>query len=109
MKETKRIKTRILMRRDSSNNWFDSNPILMQGEIGYDTTIKKCKIGDGVNHWNDLPFFALQNDEFLNMIDYETRIINKPKIESHELIGNKTFGELGISSIEADDLLNILI
>ena len=59
MKETKRIKTRILMRRDSSNNWFDSNPILMQGEIGYDTTIKKCKIGDGVNHWNDLPFFAL--------------------------------------------------
>ena len=109
MKETKRIKTRILMRRDSSNNWFDSNPILMQGEIGYDTTIKKCKIGDGVNHWNDLPFFALQNDEFLNMIDYETRIINKPKIESHELIGNKTFEELGISSIEADDLLNILI
>ena len=43
------------------------------------------------------------------MINYETRITNKPKIESHELIGNKTFEELGISSIEADDLLNILI
>jgi len=43
------------------------------------------------------------------MIDYETRITNKPKIESHELIGNKTFKELGISPIEVDDLLNILI
>ena len=109
MKETKRIKTRILMRRDSSENWAESNPILAQGEIGYDITTKKCKIGDGVNHWNDLPFFALQGDEFAEMINYETRITNKPKIESHELIGNKTFEELGISSIEADDLLNILI
>lgn len=59
MKEIKRIKTRILMRRDSSANWSKSNPILMTGEIGYDITAKKCKIGDGIHHWNDLRFFAL--------------------------------------------------
>lgn len=59
MKEIKRIKTRILVRRDSSENWSESNPILMQGEIGYDITVKKCKIGDGVNRWSDLPFFRL--------------------------------------------------
>lgn len=53
---------------------------------------------------------AMENyiDKQNNNIDYETHIINRPKIESQEIIGNKTFEELGISSIEADDLLNIL-
>ena len=39
--------------------------------------------------------------------DYN-RLVNKPSIESVELQGNKTFGELGISSIDADDLIEIL-
>ena len=33
---------------------------------------------------------------------------NKPQIESIELIGNKTFPELGISPIDVDDLIDIL-
>ena len=75
MKETKRIKTRILMRRDSSERWTESNPILAQGEIGYNITIKKCKIGDGVNHWNDLPFFALQESNYVED-EYDIEILN---------------------------------
>lgn len=94
MKETKRIKTRILMRRDTSANWATSNPVLLSGEIGYDITVKKCKIGDGVNHWLDLPFFALQIDE--SGIDYQTQIINKPQIQSVELSGNLSLQQLGI-------------
>lgn len=39
--------------------------------------------------------------------NYE-KLKNKPQIESVELIGNKTFPELGISSIDADDLIEIL-
>lgn len=39
--------------------------------------------------------------------DYE-KLKNKPQIESVELIGNKTFPELGISPIDADDLIEIL-
>lgn len=31
MTNTKIIKTRILMRRDSFTNWFNNNPILMSG------------------------------------------------------------------------------
>jgi len=42
------------------------------------------------------------------MIDYETRIINKPKIESQELIGDKTFDDLGLVPIDANDLIGIL-
>ena len=39
--------------------------------------------------------------------DYEIQI-NKPQIESVELLGNKTFSDLGLSPIGADDLLEIL-
>ena len=39
--------------------------------------------------------------------DYEI-LINKPRIESRVLIGNKTFEDLGLSSIDADDLIEIL-
>ena len=39
--------------------------------------------------------------------DYE-RLKNKPQIETVELIGNKTFADLGLNPIDADDLLEIL-
>ena len=50
--------SRISQKRDSSENWELNNPILMNGEFGYDTTKKQIKIGDGVSHWNDLPFIT---------------------------------------------------
>lgn len=40
--------------------------------------------------------------------DYN-KMINKPQIESIELTGDKTFEELGLSELDASDILNILI
>lgn len=40
--------------------------------------------------------------------DYE-RLYNKPSIESVTLIGNKDFVDLGLSALDADDLLEILV
>ena len=42
-------------RRDSAVNWAVNDPILADGEIGYDITNKLHKIGDGTSHWQDLP------------------------------------------------------
>lgn len=39
--------------------------------------------------------------------DYE-RLRNKPQIESVELIGNKSFEELGLEPITSDELIDIL-
>lgn len=39
--------------------------------------------------------------------DYDL-LINKPQIESVELQGNKTFEELGLYNMEADEILSIL-
>ena len=41
-----------------------------------------------------------------DIINYED-LINKPQIESHTLIGDKTFDELDMSRIDFDELDNI--
>lgn len=45
-------------RNDTAANWSSINPVLAAAEIGYDTTNKKFKIGDGSTTWNNLPYFS---------------------------------------------------
>jgi hypothetical protein len=51
-------------KRGTASNWTSSNPILLAGEIGFETDTNKIKVGDGTNHWNDLSYVAI-NDELL--------------------------------------------
>lgn len=46
----------IKIRRDTAANWSVANPILNDGEIGYEKDTRLLKIGDGVTHWNDLDY-----------------------------------------------------
>lgn len=48
--------TQIKLRRDSAANWASANPVLAQGEPGYDTSSGKLKIGDGATAWSSLPW-----------------------------------------------------
>lgn len=47
---------KIQIRRDSASAWSANNPTLSSGEIGWDTTNKKGKIGDGATAWNSLAY-----------------------------------------------------
>ena len=51
---------KIQMRNDTAAAWESKNPVLDVGEIGYDTTNKKTKIGDGTTPWVDLDWFATE-------------------------------------------------
>jgi hypothetical protein len=46
----------IRLRRGTSTQWELSDPILLDGEPGYDTTLNYYKIGDGVRRWSELPW-----------------------------------------------------
>ena len=48
----------IQLRKDSSTNWANTNPILSAGEPGFDTTTGWLKIGNGTDTWNLLPTFS---------------------------------------------------
>lgn len=47
---------KIRIRRDTSANWESNNPILDKGEVAYDETNKRIKIGDGNTVWTSLPY-----------------------------------------------------
>lgn len=46
--------TRMLQRRGTAAEWAAQNPILSDGEIGFETDTKIVKLGDGVAPWVDL-------------------------------------------------------
>lgn len=48
---------RILFRRDTSANWESNNPILAQGEPGWETDTGLLKIGDGSTAWINLSYY----------------------------------------------------
>lgn len=64
--------SRIQIRRDYANNWKTNNPILSEGELGYELDTKKLKVGDGVSSWNILNYF-------LETIDYSA-IVDAPTV-----------------------------
>ena len=53
----KPIATPLRQRNDSSNAWSVENPVLLQGQIGFETTSGRMKVGDGATEWNDLAYY----------------------------------------------------
>jgi hypothetical protein len=52
------VNAQICVRRDTAANWSSANPTLLNGEVGYDTTNNKIKIGNGTLGWNALPYLT---------------------------------------------------
>lgn len=50
------LKVRNRIATKTSAEWETENPILLKGEMGYDSTSKRYKIGDGVNTWKNLQY-----------------------------------------------------
>jgi hypothetical protein len=48
--------TIIQFRRDTTTNWSTENPILAEGELAFDTVLKKFKVGDGSTAYNSLDY-----------------------------------------------------
>ena len=55
--------TRIQVRRGTTSEWNSANPILEEGELGYNNTLGQIKIGDGDSTWSQL--YYLENSESL--------------------------------------------
>lgn len=46
------------VRSDSYDNWMSEDPVLGLGEITYDKTHKKIKVGDGIGRWSELGYIG---------------------------------------------------
>lgn len=58
----------IQLRRGSSSQWISTNPVLANGESGFETDTGRLKIGDGVSDWLEL--------DYIGSKEYITRIRN---------------------------------
>jgi hypothetical protein len=50
------VSVQIQLRRGTSAQWSFRNPILAEGEQGFEVDTHRIKIGDGVTPWNDLSY-----------------------------------------------------
>ena len=57
------MSTQIQIRRDTTANWEGVNPTMADGEVGYDTTENKFKVGNGLDDWNSLSYTEYDGDD----------------------------------------------
>lgn len=55
------------VRRGTNTEWNSADPILAVGELGYNTTSGKFKIGDGTSHWTVLGYSAVTPGELTEL------------------------------------------
>ena len=48
---------RIQLRRGTTSQWNTANPVLEEGEIGFNLTLNQFKIGDGNTQWSALDYY----------------------------------------------------
>ena len=56
------MSVRIQMRRGTTSEWNSADPILNEGEIGYNSTLTSFKIGDGESLWSQLDYYQAAAD-----------------------------------------------
>jgi len=49
---------RVQVRRDTGQRWSLNNPILLNGEMGFNIDTSQFKIGDGTTPWNSLSYWT---------------------------------------------------
>ena len=71
--QVKVLKTTFKVRRGQSQVWADINPILADGEPGYELDTHRLKIGDGEKSWNELPYIGGSSTEIPELQEYVTK------------------------------------
>ena len=52
------VKITYQLKRGYSDRWLEINPILKQGEPGFEIDTGKLKIGNGINTWKELDYIG---------------------------------------------------
>lgn len=50
------LKARIQLKKDTSEAWRINNPVLLDGEAGYESDTNLMKVGDGFHRWFELDY-----------------------------------------------------
>lgn len=101
------IQTTFQFKRGDAERWNELNPILAEGEPGFELDTNKFKIGNGINTWKELPYkgegtivnaqthndFPTDGNENTIYKAQDEKLLYQwnPNISEYEVLG--TFGE----------------
>lgn len=70
----------IRFRRGVAQRWTEVNPVLDEGEPGFETNTGRFKIGNGRTHWTELTYVAPgdQEDALTALVDHENSLTPHP-------------------------------
>jgi hypothetical protein len=104
--------TTIQLRRGTSVEWAAATSPLAMGEMGYDTTVKKFKIGDGTSLWSSLDWTTILPSEISEIIDdrVASLIVAGSNITTsyNDVAGTLTISGTAVSSVTAEDVQDIM-
>ena len=67
----KHVKAIIQLRRATESEWIEVNPILRVGEPALSTDVYRLKIGNGHDHWSEIPYLMeTEYETIMNLIEH---------------------------------------
>lgn len=60
---SRHITARLTVRKGSQDQWQESNPVLLEGELAWEKDARRLKVGDGETPWNELPYYLVGDSE----------------------------------------------
>ena len=67
----KHVKAIIQLRRATESEWIEVDPILRVGEPALSTDVYKLKIGNGHDHWSEIPYLLqTEYEEIMELIEH---------------------------------------
>lgn len=83
-----KVKSANLLRKDTAENWTNKNPVLRNGEEGYETDTGRRKVGDGTTAWKEL-FYTVDQSYDPESLNAQSGLAVKeavlPKLDKPEI------------------------
>lgn len=89
------VKTKILIRNDTADNWADVNPVLSRGEMGVEIDTRKFKFGDNTTAWNNLEYASCSGGKVIN-VENTNGLSDSDAIEQSTEAGNADPGDIAV-------------
>lgn len=93
---------RLQYRRDTKANWLKYNPVLMEGEVGYETDTHHQKVGNGVSTYSELEYEIGVGNITQEMGDSESLVMSQKAVSE---IG-KQASTIGVDITAQSNIIN---
>lgn len=108
------ILTTFQLKRGTAERWVEVNPILKQGEPGFEFDTNQLKIGDGIKAWNDLPYITGQgiSSDYATIFYVDEAVKNLIGVQNDDPLANtiwaaKNYTDQAIQSLNLEQYATI--